>query len=204
MDSLPKRKQNRLTGYDYSQPGCYFVTICAKNRRYLFWDEFDWRVGAACGRPRLSPIGTIVEKEIHRLSQIYSMVCVDKFVVMPNHIHLFDKNPLFRKRAATRGRPYNVSETCLLIRRASRDTFPIPSVAARHLPLIRGVGPQGKAFGRPSVPSLRRATDYWGNGGRGKPLPYGFSGSYLGLGRGAPWGSRRQRTRRRWLENLGA
>ena len=105
MDSLPKRKQNRLTGYDYSQPGCYFVTICAKNRRYLFWDEFDWRVGAACGRPRLSPIGTIVEKEIHRLSQIYSMVCVDKFVVMPNHIHLFDKNPLFRKRAAT-GRPY--------------------------------------------------------------------------------------------------
>ena len=81
---------------------------------------------------------------------------------------------------------------------------PIPSVAARHLPLIRGVGPQGKAFGRPSVPSLRRATDYWGNGGSGKPLPYGFSGSYLGLGRGAPWGSRRQRTRRRWLENLGA
>ena len=52
MDSLPKRKTNRLTGYDYSRPGCYFVTICAKNRRYLFWDEFDWRVGAACGRPR--------------------------------------------------------------------------------------------------------------------------------------------------------
>ena len=203
MDSLPKRKQNRLTGYDYSQPGCYFVTICAKNRRYLFWDEFDWRVGAACGRPRLSQIGTIVEKEIHRLSQIYSMVCVDKFVVMPNHIHL-----LIRIRFSESGGPHGAAPTTCPrpapIRRASRDTFPIPSVAARHLPLIRGVGPQGKAFGRPSVPSLRRATDYWGNGGSGKPLPYGFSGSYLGLGRGAPWGSRRQRTRRRWLENLGA
>lgn len=100
MDSLPKRKTNRLTGYDYSRPGCYFVTICAKNRRYLFWDEFDWRVGAACGRPLLSQIGTIVEKEIHRLSQIYSMVCVDKFVVMPNHIHL-----LIRIRFSESGRP---------------------------------------------------------------------------------------------------
>ena len=106
MDSLPKRKQNRLTGYDYSQPGCYFVTICAKNRRYLFWDEFDWRVGAACGRPRLSPIGTIVEKEIHRLSQIYSMVCVDKFVVMPNHIHL-----LIRIRFSESGRPHGAAPT---------------------------------------------------------------------------------------------
>lgn len=76
------------------------MTICAKNRRYLFWDEFDWRVGAACGRPRLSQIGTIVEKEIHRLSQIYSMVCVDKFVVMPNHIHL-----LIRIRFSESGRP---------------------------------------------------------------------------------------------------
>ena len=89
-----------MAGYDYSQPGCYFVTICAKNRRYLFGDEFDWRVGAACGRPRLSQIGTIVEKEIHRLSQIYSMVCVDKFVVMPNHIHL-----LIRIRFSESGRP---------------------------------------------------------------------------------------------------
>ena len=106
MDSLPKRKQNRLTGYDYSQPGCYFVTICAKNRRYLFWDEFDWRVGAACGRPLLSQIGTIVEKEIHRLSQIYSMVCVDKFVVMPNHIHL-----LIRIRFSESGRPHGAAPT---------------------------------------------------------------------------------------------
>ena len=107
MDSLPKRKTNRLTGYDYSRPGCYFVTICAKNRRYLFWDEFDWRVGAACGRPRLSPICTIVEKEIHRLSQIYSMVCVDKFVVMPNHIHL-----LIRIRFSESGRPQAAPTTC--------------------------------------------------------------------------------------------
>ena len=33
---LPKRKAARLKGYDYCQPGAYFVTICAKGRRCLF------------------------------------------------------------------------------------------------------------------------------------------------------------------------
>lgn len=44
---LPKRKQKRLTEYDYSTPNAYFVTICTKNRKNLFWTD----VGAAIGRP---------------------------------------------------------------------------------------------------------------------------------------------------------
>ena len=66
MDSLPKRKQNRLTGYDYSQPGCYFVTICAKNRRYLFWDDLIGVVGADVligPHVHLSAMGIIVKKQ---------------------------------------------------------------------------------------------------------------------------------------------
>lgn len=108
MDPLPKRKPNRLTGYDYGQAGCYFVTICAKNREPLFWTnrkhKTDASVGAACGRPSinvpgtipktktdilpLSPTGVVVHSTLERLSQIYPMVSADKFVVMPNHIHL--------------------------------------------------------------------------------------------------------------------
>ncbi len=34
---LPKRKTNRLTEYDYSTPNAYFITICTKNRKNLFW-----------------------------------------------------------------------------------------------------------------------------------------------------------------------
>ena len=34
---LPKRKQNRLAEYDYSTPSAYFITICTKNRKNLFW-----------------------------------------------------------------------------------------------------------------------------------------------------------------------
>ena len=91
MDSLPKRKPNRLIGYDYSRPGCYFVTICAKNRRYLFWDEFDWRVGADIIRPHTIPLslyGRIIKNVIEQIPVRYPGVSVEKYVIMPNHIHL--------------------------------------------------------------------------------------------------------------------
>ena len=32
---LPKRKPTRLKGYDYSQNGAYFVTICTHNRKCI-------------------------------------------------------------------------------------------------------------------------------------------------------------------------
>jgi len=47
---LPKRKNNRLKGYDYSTPGAYFITICTAERKNLFWKS-DKDVGAATGRP---------------------------------------------------------------------------------------------------------------------------------------------------------
>ena len=87
MDSLPKRKPNRLTGYDYSQPGCYFLTICSKDREHLF----GYVVGADVPigpHVQLSEIGAIVEQTI---SQIPS---VDKYIVMPNHVHILLRLPV--------------------------------------------------------------------------------------------------------------
>jgi len=83
---LPKRKPNRLIGYDYSKNGAYFVTICTKNKEHILWD-----VGAGIARPnqiKLSKYGEIIENAIINISQKYSMVNVDKYVVMPNHIHM--------------------------------------------------------------------------------------------------------------------
>jgi len=85
MKELPKRKQNRLKGFDYSQNGAYFVTICAKMRAELF-GRID--VGAASCRPQLSEIGEIVESEIARLSIAYEGVSVECYTVMPNHVHM--------------------------------------------------------------------------------------------------------------------
>lgn len=87
MDSLPKRKQNLLTGYDYSQPGCYFVTICSRDREHLFGCVVgaDVLIGP---HVQLSEIGAIVEQTI---SQIPS---VDKYIVMPNHVHILLRLPV--------------------------------------------------------------------------------------------------------------
>src|SRR5690606_6144231 len=35
-DAVPYRKRLRAEGYDYREPGWYFVTICAQHRRCLF------------------------------------------------------------------------------------------------------------------------------------------------------------------------
>ena len=87
MTPVPQRKPTRLPEHDYSQPGGYFVTVCTKEKAHLF----GRLVGA--GHPagpyvELSEYGNIVERRIRSLSQAYSGVFVDAYVVMPNHIHL--------------------------------------------------------------------------------------------------------------------
>lgn len=87
MDELPRRKNIRLKNYDYSQAGYYFITICSKDKKYIFWD-----VGATSGRhyekPPLSNIGEIIDLEINKINSIYENVEIDKYVIMPNHIHM--------------------------------------------------------------------------------------------------------------------
>ena len=82
-----RRKQNRLQEYCYSGPNAYFLTICTDNRKNLFWND----VGAAIGRledVRLSGYGKIVEQAILNISIHYPAVSVDRYVIMPNHVHL--------------------------------------------------------------------------------------------------------------------
>lgn len=81
MTDLPKRKPMRLRGYDYSQNGYYFITICTKDRKLLFGDIVD-------GKMILNEYGNVVNDEITGLHNHYDTVCVDKYVIMPNHIHM--------------------------------------------------------------------------------------------------------------------
>jgi len=86
MGKLPARKNIRLRGYDYSQNGAYYVTICVKDGHEILWEQKH--VGAATCRPSLSHIGKIVDVAIQNIHQIYTCVIVDKYVIMPNHIHM--------------------------------------------------------------------------------------------------------------------
>ena len=90
VSSLPQRKSIRLKNYDYSQNGYYHITICTQGKRKLFWPDqpCEYDVGANCVRPPLSAFGNTVEGEIGRLSNVYKTVAVDKYVVMPNHVHI--------------------------------------------------------------------------------------------------------------------
>ena len=82
---MNSRKNNRLEFYDYSQNGAYFVTICAKDKQKIFWNNQQCSVGAVSGRPqdKLNHLGLI-----EKIPLYYQNITVDKYVIMPNHVHL--------------------------------------------------------------------------------------------------------------------
>ena len=88
MSELPKRKNIRLQGYDYSSEGCYFITICTEHRKNLLSTIVG---GDDLGAPKevtLKPYGKAVEKYILSMEKAYESVKVENFIIMPNHIHL--------------------------------------------------------------------------------------------------------------------
>ena len=74
------RHSVRLHGYDYAQPGAYYITICTHGRQCLMGDIED-------GQVRLNDYGRIVHTEWTRCAEMRCNVELDEFVVMPNHFH---------------------------------------------------------------------------------------------------------------------
>ncbi|WP_028298195.1 transposase [Olivibacter sitiensis] len=79
-----KRKLNRrsirLKGYDYSQAGLYFVTICVQNRRCLFGDVVD-------GEMVLNDAGNVAHGCWAEIPEHFPNVVLHEYVIMPNHLH---------------------------------------------------------------------------------------------------------------------
>lgn len=76
------RRSIRLRGYDYTQPGGYFVTICAYQHKCVLGKIRE-------GKMILSHFGEIVQTEWFKTSKIRPNVELfrDEFVIMPNHVH---------------------------------------------------------------------------------------------------------------------
>ena len=86
---LPKRKPTRLKDYDYSSPGAYFVTICTQDRKQILSKISIVGEGLrALPKNELTPIGSVVEKSICYIDNLYENFKIDKYVIMPNHIHI--------------------------------------------------------------------------------------------------------------------
>jgi hypothetical protein len=76
------RKSIRLKGYDYSQAGLYFITICVQDRKCLFGKiENDEMI--------LNDFGTIACQQWQKLPQRFTHMELDVFQIMPNH-HAWD------------------------------------------------------------------------------------------------------------------
>ena len=100
-EQKPVRKRNRLIGFDYSTPCAYFITICTDKRRNLLCDIVG---GGALDAPKtsLTEAGKIVEHYILSASKMPG-ITVDKFVIMPNHLHMI----VFVERGVEGAAPYN-------------------------------------------------------------------------------------------------
>jgi len=100
------RASIRLNGYNYSENGCYFVTICADHRGNVFGET----VGARRDAPlvdkkiKLNQNGKIIEN-IWKTLPDHNNVILDEFIIMPDHIHfilMINNNLLINKGASRR------------------------------------------------------------------------------------------------------
>jgi putative transposase len=93
------RKSIRLKGYDYAQPGAYYITICTYQRQCLFGEII-------AGIMHLNLISETIQYCWHHLPQHFPFIKLDAFVIMPNHLHGIilitdantNKNQLFKQQ----------------------------------------------------------------------------------------------------------
>ena len=79
--SLSNRKSMRLKEYDYNTNGAYFITLCTFDKKHLFGKIENSEMV-------LYKTGKVVQKNIEVLSNIYDNISIEKYVIMPNHLHI--------------------------------------------------------------------------------------------------------------------
>ncbi len=79
-DFIHHRKSIRLQGYDYSQAGAYFITICTHNRLSLFGEIIN-------GEMFLNAAGMTAQQCWQAIPAHFPATELGEFVIMPNHVH---------------------------------------------------------------------------------------------------------------------
>ena len=122
MRPSPRRRKNslRLTHWDYSQAGYYFITICTQDKDKLF-GTLDQ------GRMRLSANGHIIKRCWRDLAKHYRCR-LDAFIIMPDHIHgiiILKDNPNLRAdRLQKQGRAASIRANPLRVGLKPTPTLP--------------------------------------------------------------------------------
>jgi len=74
------RRSIRLKGYDYSQKGAYFITICVQDKKCVFGEIKNSIL-------LLNDAGNMIKKWYFALENKFSGINCGEFVIMPNHFH---------------------------------------------------------------------------------------------------------------------
>jgi len=124
------RRSIRLKGYDYTQPGAYFVTIVTQNRACLFGEVVE-------GQMRLNEAVHLAQRCWTDIPNHFPHVQLDAFIIMPNPVHGI---LVIAHHAA----PDDVG---------ARHAVPQPPRTASHTPTV-------EQFGKPvhgSIPTIVRS-----------------------------------------------
>jgi len=113
---LYHRRSIRLPGYDYSQPGLYFVTLCANDRTNLFGIIKN-------GVVYPNKYGEIVQKYWMWLEKQYPYIELDTWILMPDHLHgiIYFKHPN-KHRARCRSRSRTAPTTRITLTTSNENT----------------------------------------------------------------------------------
>ncbi|HEY4683518.1 MAG TPA: transposase [Candidatus Acidoferrales bacterium] len=124
------RRSIRLRGYNYSQAGAYFVTVCTSDGEHLLGEVTD-------GVVRLNEYGKMAALCWQWLARRYPNVDLDEWIVMPNHLHgiivITDEG---RRGGSARGGS-RTAPTTAECRGGSRTA---PTTAIKRKPLGRLIG----------------------------------------------------------------
>ena len=80
-------KPHRLQGFDYSSASSYLLTITTKGRAPVL-SEIVYRGLYEPATVKLLPCGTVTEKYLLHIPDVYPNVTLDNYVIMPDHVHI--------------------------------------------------------------------------------------------------------------------
>lgn len=82
-----ERKAIRLKGFDYNDPGWYFLTICTKGKIKLLCDIVG--TGLLDGpQVQLTDYGVVADQQLRLMADFYENMKLERYTIMPNHVHL--------------------------------------------------------------------------------------------------------------------
>ena len=99
--NIHHRRSIRLNGYDYSQEGWYYVTVCVQNQVCLFGNITNDQM-------QLNKAGHMVKVWWQKIGNKFPMVQTNEYIIMPNHFHGIVKINVYPH---DKGQPHGVAPT---------------------------------------------------------------------------------------------